>query len=174
MTSLHAQGDLYRVIRISARVIGCIGIALLMANVFLHIFDILCRWLASAPQSWVADAYEVTLPVAIAACFPLTVYERGMIAVRFLGGWLGGTAGKTLDILGGMALLAVLAVITWQTFLYAGDALVTGRSSFLLGIPLAPTWYAAGLLFGLSALIHAVVVLTGPVAPAEGQTSDGL
>ena len=169
----HKNGSV-PIIRLATRMIGSVGIGLLLANVFLQMFDIACRWLLSMPQSWVADVYEVTLPVAIAACFPLTVAHRGMIAIEFLGKGLGGVAHRALNLLGAVALLAVLGIITWQMLVYSNEAAATGRASFLLHIPLAPTWYLATLCFALGTVVQGVVTLTSGAEQGETETMEGI
>jgi len=160
MRSSQYKAAEHPVILVLSRAIGCVGMGLLMLNIFVQIFDTVCRWLFLMPLSWVADLYELTLPIAIAACFPLTVAQGGMIAIAFLGDALGGLYKRLLNALGAAALLAVLAIITWQSCLYALEAQSNGRASFLLGIWMAPTWFVVMLFFGFAALIQLVIVVT--------------
>ena len=147
-----------RTLRTASRGLAAAGIAVLLVNVGIQMIDILCRWLLNAPQAWVADVYELTLPVAIAACFPLTLSERGMIAIEFLGRALGPGVDRILTGTGASLLLVLFALMAWQTFDAAREMAQIGRTTWMLGLPTAPTWYAVSALIGFGALVQVPMV----------------
>ena len=154
MTTTASEGRVTRGLRTACRVLATFGIALLLVNVMIQMADVLSRWLLSAPQAWVADVYELTLPVAIAACFPLTLDERGMIAIEFLGGFLGPVADRILTGFGAVLLFLLFALMAWQMWGVAGEMVSTGRQTWMLGIPSAPTWYAVAAILAFAAVVQ--------------------
>lgn len=165
-------------VRASARIIGTIAVGLLVLNAGLQMVDILLRWLFSAPQIWIADFYSLTLPIAIAACFPLTLVARGMINIQALGQKLGGIPHKVLRIGADVALLVFFLIMTWQMYRYAGTMFSGRRTSFYLGIPLAPTWFSVVICLAFASLVQVFIVtkslVKDPDTADDGSATDPL
>lgn len=128
-----------------------------MLNAGLQVVDVLLRWMFSAPQVWVADVYALTLPIAIAACFPLTLSVRGMINIEAVGRKLGPLAYRILRVVADLALLVFFAIMSWQIYKYAQTALAARRTSFYEGFPVAPTWFLVAAFLAFGTLIQAFI-----------------
>lgn len=158
---------IHSIVQKTAQVIGTIGVFLLLLNAGFKMFDVLCRWLFSTPQLWVTEFYEITLPVAIAACFPLTLAVRGMITISALGKMFGATFDRILNVWGNLCLFAFLSVITWQIFDYAASLVSSGRQTYYFSINLGPTWYLVTFFFFFAALVQFFMFLSSMTEPAD-------
>lgn len=134
--------------------LASVAVLVLLANVALIAFDVVMRWLLRMPQSWVADLAQVSYPVAIACCFPAALESGHMIAIRFLGERLGPRAARVLDLIGQVALAAVLALLAWKMVERAAADWNTGFRTSTIDLPLAPTWALVAALLVLCALIQ--------------------
>lgn len=148
------------------------AMAILLGNVVLIFVDVLARWLLRAPQSWVSDIGQVTYPVAIACCFPAALESGHMIAIRFLGEWLGPRRARPLDAIGQVALAVLLVVFTWKMFERAATDWAGGFKTANIAITVAPTWGVVALLLLVSSVVQARVAwraIAGPVEPRPGE-----
>jgi TRAP-type C4-dicarboxylate transport system permease small subunit len=131
-----------------------LAIAILLCNVALVCYDVLIRWLANRPQSWVSDVAELTYPLAIVCCFPPAVETGSMIVIRAFSilpfkrlTWL-------LDCIGQLALAAILAFFAWKVFWRALADLNAGFATSLMRIPTGPTWLAVAAILALACLLQ--------------------
>jgi TRAP-type C4-dicarboxylate transport system permease small subunit len=144
------------------------ALAIFLANVALIGVDVVARWLLRAPQSWVADIGQVTSPIAIACCFPVALESGYMIAIRFLGEWLGARPSRVLDILGHAALAALLALLAWKMLGRAMSDWVGGfRTSNTSLLPVAPTWFIVTALLLVCALVQLRVLWLACTTPSN-------
>lgn len=157
-----------------AQVIGAVGIGLLLLNSSLQVIDVLCRWLFSAPQIWVTEIYELTLPIAIAACFSLTVATRGMISIEAVGKLFGKRGNRAFTIWGAFFLLGLLIVMSWQVFGYSAGMVTSQRTSFYFGIPLAPSWFIVTLCFAFAALVQLSVLCRNAAKEDDAEEVDSV
>lgn len=151
--------------------LALVALAILLGNVGLVFVDVVARWLLRAPQSWVSDIGLITYPVAIACCFPAALESGHMIAIRFLGEWLGPRRARSLDIIGQIALAALLLIFTFKMFQRAQSDWAGGFKTANIALRVAPTWYVVASLLLLSALVQVRVVwqaITAPVEAARG------
>jgi len=151
--------------------LALVAVAILLGNVGLIFVDVIARWLLRSPQSWVSDIGQITYPVAIACCFPAALESGHMIAIRFLGEWLGPRRARPLDIVGQIALAALLVVFTWKMFQRAQSDWAGGFRTANIALRVAPTWFVVASLLLLSTLVQARVAWRAMATPAEG--SDG-
>lgn len=147
--------------------LAVVALVILLGNVGLIFFDVIARWLLRSPQSWVSDIGQVTYPVAIACCFPAALESGHMIAIRFLGEWLGPRRARPLDIVGQVALAALLVLFTWKMFQRAQSEWAGGFRTANIALRVAPTWYAVASLLLLSTLVQARMVWRSMATPAE-------
>lgn len=143
-----------------------VALAILLGNVVLILVDVLARWLLRSPQSWVADIGQISYPVAIACCFPAALESGHMIAIRFLGEALGPRRARWLDLLGQLALLALLALFTWKMYSRAHSEWTGGFRTANIALRVGPTWFAVATLLALCVLIQARVLLRLAFTPA--------
>lgn len=142
------------------RTIAALGFFGLLLVAMAITADVLLRKLANAPIRGLGDVQELVGVIALAASFPLVVAKRGSIAFRFLGTSLGKAPTLWLDALGAGLMLLYVSLIGWQLTLYTIDLLETGRTTWLLGLPVAPFWMlATGLVLLCIPVQVAAVVL---------------
>lgn len=141
------------------------ALAILLANVGLVFVDVLMRWVLRAPQSWVSDIGQVSYPVAIACCFPAALESGHMIAIRFLGDWLGPRRARGLDILGQLALAALLVGFTWKMVQRAQSEWSGGFTTANIALPVGPTWSVVAALLAVSALVQLRLLWRSLAAP---------
>lgn len=152
--------------------LALVALAILLANVGLIFVDVLARWLLRAPQSWVSDIGQVSYPVAIACCFPAALESGHMIAIRFLGEWLGPRRAHAFDVIGQIALALLLALFAWKMFGRAVSDWSGNYRTVNIALRLAPTWFVVAALLALSTLVQLGVLRRalrdGPAAPPAG------
>lgn len=121
--------------------------------------DALTRTLLDAPIYGMSDLAEILIPAIVASCLPAAVAARRNISVRFLGAALPRRAGQFVELIGQTAALVGLTGIAWQTGLYAASIAENGQHTWLLGIPLWPTWFLAEAILIACVPVQALVVL---------------
>ena len=136
-----------------------VALLILLANVALIFVDVLARWLLRSPQSWVADIGQISYPVAIACCFPAALESGHMISIRFLGEAVGPRRARWLDLLGQLALLALLVLFSWKLFARAQSEWSGGFRTANIALPVGPTWFIVAALLALCVLVQARAVL---------------
>ncbi|MBL8347811.1 MAG: TRAP transporter small permease [Rubrivivax sp.] len=147
--------------------LAMVALVILLGNVGLIFLDVLARWLLRAPQSWVSDIGQITYPVAIACCFPAALESGHMIAIRFLGEWLGPRRARPLDVIGQVALAALLVLFTWKMFQRAHSDWTGGFRTANISLRTAPTWFVVAALLGLCVFVQARVVWQAVSTPPE-------
>jgi TRAP-type C4-dicarboxylate transport system permease small subunit len=130
------------------------GMGILLLNVLLVAYDVLLRWLAGSPQSWVADIGAMTYPLALACCVPAALESGHMIAIRFLGDAIGPRTSEVLDLGGSLLLSLMLALIAWKMTQRAVDDWSAGYRTANIALPMAPTWAAVAALLAVGALVQ--------------------
>lgn len=158
-------------------VLAMVAMAILLGNVGLIFVDVLARWLLRAPQSWVSDIGQITYPVAIACCFPAALESGHMIAIRFLGEALGARRARVLDLIGQVALVALLALFTWKMFGRAWSEWTGNFKTANIALRVGPTWFVVALLLALSTAVQVAVLwraFRAPAGPADPTTTDAL
>lgn len=134
--------------------LAALGIAILLGNVALVVFDVVMRSLLRLPQSWVADVGQLSYPIAMACCFPVALETGYMITVRGLGERIGPRAARVLDVAGQLSMALLLSLFAWQMFLRAYADWSNGFSTSVINAPVAPTWLIVALVLALCALIQ--------------------
>lgn len=154
-----------------SRLIAAVGLFALLGLALMVMAEVLSRWLLGTAFQGSHDIMQLALPVIVAATFPAAMIRRQHITITFLGGRLGNTAAHYLDLLGNFVLFAVMAVITWQLSIYSMDVTRLGESSWILNVPLAPTWWVTASLFGVATLCQAVILVTDMSGISESEVS---
>lgn len=160
---------LQRLVSRWARGIAAVGLAALLFQALATAGDPLLRWLANRPIHGLSDITGLASVMVIAACFPVIVAQRGNITIRFLGRALPARAALWVDAFGSCALLAFLGMIGVQLALYTGELAASGRTTWLLRIPVAPYWIVATALVVLSVFAQAVNVAADVARAVTGE-----
>ena len=140
------------------RVIALIGLLGLLAQALATILDIALRGLFSTPIHGLSDLYELVVIFMVVASFPASLAGNHHITVRIAGKVLPWRMRELLELLGHSLLLAVFLILGWQLILHTQQMFATGQTTWLLGIPMGPSWAIATLMILLCTPIQAGVV----------------
>jgi TRAP-type C4-dicarboxylate transport system permease small subunit len=128
------------------RGIALIGLALLLLIASATVLDVLLRWLFNNPIVGLADTYSLFMSMILASCFPLCIYNRGNVTIRFLGNALGPRVRNILDAFGNLITMIVFALMAWQFWLYTDQIVLDGESTWVLSWPVSPWWRVVTIL----------------------------
>lgn len=120
--------------------------------------NVLMRWLFASPINGVGDITNLATIIAISAALPLCLAHQGNIKVDLLGGGLGSRARQKLDAFGAFVLLLFVAGMAWQLTIFAHGKMMAGETTWLLGLNVAPWWWASAGWFWLSTLCQTAAV----------------
>jgi TRAP-type C4-dicarboxylate transport system permease small subunit len=135
-----------RVSSMITRGIALIGLALLLLLALGTVLDVLLRWLFNSPIVGLADTYTMFMALVIASCFPLCIYKRGNVTIRFIGNILGPRVKNILDAFGNLITLIVFALMAWQLWLHTDQIARDGESTWVLSWPVSPWWRVVTIL----------------------------
>ncbi|MEQ8370026.1 MAG: TRAP transporter small permease [Alphaproteobacteria bacterium] len=142
----------------ATRVIALVGLLGLLVIAGATIIDVLMRWLFNAPLDGLSDIGELVIVLMVAACFPAAIAGRHHITIRFLGKVSGVRGREVLDMFGQLMTLAFFTVTAWQLVDYVVDLMGNGQTTWLIGLPLWPSWTVAALLIVLCVPVQLVIV----------------
>lgn len=128
------------------RAIALIGLALLLLLALGTVLDVLLRWLFNSPIVGLSDTYSLFMAGVLASCFPLCIYNRGNVTIRFFGNALGPRATNFLDAFGNLITLCVFALLAWQLWLHTDQLARDGETTWVLSWPVSPWWRAVTIL----------------------------
>lgn len=157
------------------RVLALIGLLGLLAITLATVLDVSLRALFARPIHGLSDLYELAVIIMVAACFPASLAGRRQVAIRFLGKVLPWRAREALETLGHALTLAVFAVTAWTLIGYCADLIETNQTTWMLAIPMWPSWAIATALVALCVPVEALVLaiqirrLVNPVEPGPGE-----
>ena len=129
---------------------GVVGLLLLAIGTSL---DVLMRYAFAHPIRGFVDVIPLAGAVSLAACMPYAVTSRSHISVDILGQHVVPRWSHFLDILGHLLTVLVFAVMTWQLFAFAKEAMETGESMPILRWAIWPWWAAVTVFIGLTTLL---------------------
>lgn len=135
--------------------IGLVGLLLLGAATMADVF---MRWIFNAPIYGMSDLVELATPVIVASCMPAAFAARQNITIRFLGRALGARPGQAVELFGQLVVLVLIALIVWQVGAYTAGVIRYDQLTWLLGVPVWPTWSLATALLAACVPIQVLVV----------------
>lgn len=128
------------------RSISLVGLALLLLLALGTVLDVLLRWLFNSPIVGLSDTYSLFMAMVLASCFPLCIYNRGNVTIRFIGNLLGTRGKNILDAFGNLVTLAVFAMLAWQLWLHTDQIARDGETTWVLSWPVSPWWRVVTVL----------------------------
>lgn len=141
------------------RALALVGLLGLVALSIVTVVDVLLRAMFSAPVHGLSDIYELVVIFMVTAAFPASLAGRHQITIRFLGKATPWRVREALELLGHSLMLLVFAAMGWQLVLHTISLFETGQTTWLLGIPMGPSWAIATALILLCTPIQAAVVV---------------
>ncbi len=151
----------------ASRIIAWLAVCVLLLISLAIMLDVLLRWLFLSPIHGLEDIVVLTITVAVAACFVSSFGLRTNITVRFVGKALGPRASAWLEVFGHGLTFVFIASVAWQLVIHAGE--VGKQVTFILALPLQPTWWAAAMLSIAAAVVQGLVLLAQLAAAVLGQ-----
>jgi len=139
-----------------AAVVGLIGLLTLSVAV---LSDSLMRTAFNSPIYGLSDLMEILTPVIVASCFPMALANRQNITIRYLGRSLPARPGQFIELIGQIAAFLVLVGFVWELGRYTYDLVEHGQFTWLLRLPIWPSWIVASVLLSLCIPIQGRVVL---------------
>lgn len=137
---------------------AAVGVAALLILSVAILADAICRSVFLAPIFGLSDLVELTAPVIVASCFPMALTNRQHITIRFLGRALPSRPGQAMEFFGQTVTLCVFVGISWHVGLYTADLIEHRQFTWLLEIPIWPSWMLATFLIAVCVPIQAAVV----------------
>ncbi len=141
------------------RMAACIGIVCLLALSVAILSDAFMRGAFNKPIFGLSDFVEIVTPVIVASCLPLAIFNRQNITVRFLGRAMPARPGQLVELVGCLVALLVITGIAWELWRYASGVMEYGQYTWLLRIPVWPSWVLATLIFAFCIPVQALVCL---------------
>ena len=120
------------------KIISLIGLVGLLSLASATVIDILLRWLFNSPIFGLNDLYSLLMSIIIASCFPLCIYNRSNITIRFFGNFLGEKPKLILDIFGSIITLIIFFILGWQFWLYTNRLEQHGDKTWILNWHISP------------------------------------
>ena len=145
----------------ASRIIAWLAVCVLLLISLAIMLDVLLRWLFLSP------IVILTITVAIAACFVSSFGLRTNITVRFVGKALGPRAAAWLEVFGHSLTFVFIAAVAWQLTIHASE--VGNQVTFIIALPLQPTWWAAAALSSAAAVVQALVLLAQIASAVSGR-----
>lgn len=127
----------------AAALTGLLALLILSAAI---LTDAISRSLLSAPIFGLSDLVELTAPVIVASCFPMALINRQNITIRFLGRALPPRAGQVVELFGQVFVFVLICGIVWQLGSYTAGLIEHNQFTWLLRIPIWPSWIVASVL----------------------------
>lgn len=146
-------------IRAFGQLAAGIGLVCLLALSTAILCDAFMRSAFNKPIFGLSDFVEIVTPVIVAACLPLALFERQNITIRFLGRALPARAGQVVELFGNLVALLVIIGIAWELGRYTAGILANDQHTWLLRIPVGPSWTLASTLIVLCIPVQALVCL---------------
>lgn len=120
--------------------------------------DAFLRSAFNSPIYGLSDLSELVTPVIVASCFPLALYNRQNITIRFLGRALPARPGQLVELFGRVMALIVLIGITWELGRYTAGLIRYAQYTWLLQLPVWPSWVLATTMIAACIPIQAQTV----------------
>jgi TRAP-type C4-dicarboxylate transport system permease small subunit len=153
----HGLARLERAALASTRALSVLGLVALMILAFLTLANGLLRWLINQPIAGVVDVGALAIAIAVCCCLPVALIERSHITFRLVSS-MSPTIGRVLDILAAIVVEAVLVLMAYEFYVYAGELVKSGEQTYVLKLPAAPFWYAADVILWIAVPVQLVVI----------------
>ena len=141
------------------RVIALIGLAGLLALASATVLDVLMRWIFNSPIVGLNDTHSLFTALIIASCFPLCIYRRGNITIRFVGNFFGARVRNILDAFGNLVTFIIFSLMAWQFWLYTDQLIEDGETTWVLNWPVSPWWRIVTILIIICVPVTLITVI---------------
>ncbi len=173
-------GVLERLVARAARMLALVGLGVLLLFAAATLFDGALRGLFNHPIEAVRDLGGSVVSVAVACCLPLGLMERSNISIKVIDLWLPAAGARLLEVFAAVVVQVIIFFVALEFYWYGRDFAKSGETTLMLGIPMAPFWYAVDAVLWLAVLVQMVVLArevlrwrdgTAPLADMHGSSS---
>lgn len=147
-----------RLARTFGRLAAGIGLVCLLTLSLAILCDAFMRSAFNRPIFGLSDLAELVTPVIVAACFPLALLNQQNITIRFLGRALPPRPGQGVELFGQVVALLVLVGIAWELGRYTAGMIQYSQYTWLLRLPVWPSWCLATIIMGLCVPVQLLVI----------------
>ncbi|MEQ8349276.1 MAG: TRAP transporter small permease [Sneathiellaceae bacterium] len=134
----------------------------------LTLFDVLGRYVFSAPIPGALEITEIVMALMIGAALPLVERRQAHITVDFVEGIRAPLFQRLRRIVLGLVMAGALAVAARQMFVQAGDYASGNEHTMYFEVPAAPIAYAIAVSFAVGAVIALAAMLRPAPRPHAG------
>lgn len=139
----------------------CVGLAvfsglILLAIIGLTFFDVILRYIFSAPIFGARDLLEMGMVVVISLAFPFTWRIGGHIVVDLLPDY--GIAALTVirDLFVRLIGIFIFAVLAWRSWIRSDDAVLFNEATNMIEIPFSPFFIVLAAASAFQAVVLCV------------------
>jgi TRAP-type C4-dicarboxylate transport system permease small subunit len=117
------------------------------------------RWLFNSPIVGLNDTHSLFTALIIASSFPLCIYRRGNVTIRFVGNLFGPRVSNILDAFGNLVTFVIFLIMAWQFWLYTDQLIEDGETTWVLNWPVSPWWRAVTILIMICVPVTLITVI---------------
>lgn len=126
--------------------------ALLAVMTVLTVIDVFGRYVLSRPLPGAAEVIEIMMALLVYIALPVVSQRNAHVSVGLLADALPPRAIAAVDVLVRLLCAAILGVIAWRLWVYAGK--LTRDVTEYLRIPQSPMVYVLSILMAVAALVE--------------------
>ena len=160
-----------KTVYVISRVFNTIGVTMLLLMMLLVAVDVCLRYIFNSPIEGVYEAVEFMMAVAFCYGIAYTQRHKGHVAVNVLTSRLSDRNQAVMSSLVSLISFLLSALMTWQSFVKAGDSLRAGDTSIggiaslgqIVVFPFVYLTSAACVAFCLELLVDFFVSITKSV-----------
>lgn len=141
----------------SVRPLASVGVLGMLTAAGVTVADVLLRSLAGRGVLGLNEITSMAFGIAIAACLPAGTAGGVHLKIDIFARWITGRLAAWLDVFGSVLLLIFFAILTHRILIFSGTLYTQGRTTVLLGLPMAPFIFVVVALLAVSALVQAVI-----------------
>jgi tripartite ATP-independent transporter DctM subunit len=143
----------------AVRPLASIGVLGMLIAASATVIDVLMRWLAGRGVLALNEITSMCFGIAIAACLPAGTAGGVHLKIDIFARWITGRLAAWLDAFGAGLLLLLFVLLTHRILLFAGTLQTQGRTTVILGWPMAPFFYAASLMLVITTVVQVVITI---------------
>ncbi|MDP3342193.1 TRAP transporter large permease subunit [Frigidibacter sp.] len=130
--------------------VAALGVIGIIAVAVFTVADVLLRVGFNSPIRGLNEITQPLMALGVAACLPAGVMGRVNISIDAAQSVMPKTVYAWLRVLGAVALLVFLVLVSWRLFAIAARAYDLGSATSVLRLPLGPILMSATVIVGLS------------------------
>ena len=138
------------------KALGFLAASVLMLLMIITFFDVLGRYLFSAPLPGAFELTEIMMAMLIFAGLPLVSRANQHVTVNLIVGILSPIILHLQRLITQAIMAVVLAVMAWRMWIKAEEMLEQGDETAYLLLPIAPVAFFMTLMMAVSTLIVAI------------------